>query len=762
MSRKYSPTDEQRAVIAHDQGHALVSAVAGAGKTTTIVERLARMVGAGMDPARIIAIQYNKSAQLTMQAKLRDRMAGLKAPEARTFHSIGYGMMKKLVDIGALKPAKLETSQGMLDRYMRNALRTAWKRSNGPNAFPSNEQMDGFQQFVTRVKADIRTPADVFREGDFSVDCAPYVHALQEMDSASEKANIVFFDDLLAKTYRTLEADPSLWVLFSDKVSELVIDEFQDVNPVQYAILQGIAGSRANVMAVGDADQSIYGWRGAEVDFINKHFARDFAPCTLLRLTNTFRYGHQTALIANHIISHNLERDDKITVAHPNNPKTRVTRVPAYPKRPSGLVPLLRQAVNDQSLLKQAMLVRYYSQSVPYEIELAEAKIPFHVYGREPLLLIPEIASLVAAMSLATDYWVVPEALRARFLGALLRSPTVFAQNQIVERGAQMMDDALADGATAASALFELAKLAATDTRVQERIRKRADVVRMLEAGGLAHQPPAKVISAYLALTDFKSTVDHSAATKSQAAEVEQNVAAFTELAGRYATTVELLDTLGPLAAHRSDKPPEHDHLGILSMHRAKGLEWDTVYLPGWSAGSFPRDHEDQEEERRLAYVAVTRAIHHLVFLHPQDDLLNDLEADLASMPAKGTKISLSPFLYDAETGLSAAASDAIAAGAQKTIRTRRADMVNRYMREAKQPLIDAEVPPEVVARMRQTDANPNLILQIGQKVRTTGNPPELYTVHSKIGDRFYYVKPDNPCDAMRLMCLDEPGWALG
>lgn len=755
MSRKLTFTREQQAVIEHQGSHALVSAVAGAGKTTTMVERIARLVQNGEPSDRIIALVYNKSAQESLAARLRDRLPGIKAPQARTFHSIGLAMMKRLIEIGALKPAELEGSEAVLDRYRRQALRSAWKQIHGKDAFPSKEQLEGFAQFVTKAKADIRSPQEVFREGDFTIDCSPFVPALAEMDRAASRAKICFYDDLLCKTYNALAADPELWDHFQGKINYIIADEFQDVNPVQYALIQGIAGERAEVMVVGDCDQSIYGFRGASVDFITKHFAEDFSPCTILRLTNTFRYGHQTALIANHIISRNLERDDKITVATPSNADTRVTRIPMRPKQPTGLVPQLLPAKERKELRQNAVLVRYYSQSVPYEIELAEAEIPFHVYGREPMLLIPEIASLVGALCLAADYWVIPEILRPRFLGAMLKSPTIFAPSNILERAAKVMGDCVDAGGSAASALFELAATV-EDERLKARLKKRADVLRLLEAGGLRNMSPAKIIASYLTFTDFKTNMAAGAATQSQVSEIEQNVSAFTDLASRYPLTTDLLDMLGPLAAHRSDKPPPHDHVPILSMHRAKGLEWDTVFLPAWTAGTFPREHEPIEEERRLAYVAITRAIKHLVFLHPYDEVIDDQERSLDTAPPAGKKVSLSPFLYDAETGLCAAAAESIRSGNGRKIRARRADVLNRYAQEAGIAGLHAEVPPELQQLQRQTYANPNLVLTEGQRVRTPDG--DHYQVASKVGDRFYYVLPLLGGDP-RLMCLDEPGW---
>lgn len=757
---KYKPTAEQIEVIEHQGSHALVSAVAGAGKTTTMVERITQLIRKGVEPRRIIAIQYNKSAQVAMQQRLRDRIPGHEVPQARTFHSIGYAMMKKLIECGALKPAKLETSPAVHEQYMRTALRTEWKRVNGRDAFPSQEHFEAFKQFVTRAKADTRTARDVFQSGDYQMECAPFIAAISLLDQMSTDKGICFFDDLLSRTNNTLNADPDLWKLFADRIDEIIVDELQDTNPVQYAIIRGLAGTRSFVMGIGDTDQTIYSFRGADPVIMSEKFAADFSPCKLLRLTTTFRYGPETAMIANHVISKNLERDDKIAIAAPTNADTRVTMIAQKPKAPSGVVPLLRNALSAGTLHQNAMLVRFYSSCVPYEIELAQEGIPFFTYGREPLLLIKEIASLVAALSLAVDYWVVPELTRQRFLAALLLSPTVFANNKVVERAAALMDEALVQNGSAADALVGFANTIRDDVRLQGRIKKRADVIRLLEAGGLMHQTPAKIIATYLTFSEFKQTISHSAATPSQGQEIEQNVAAFTDMASRYSTAQELLDTLGPLAAHRSDSPPQHQHLQIRSIHAAKGMEWSTVFLPGWAAGTFPRDSDTLEEERRLAYVAITRAVDHLVILHPDDETLDKQNRELDRIAPNGSTVAASRFLYEGEIGLCREAAEALRTGSQATISCRRDDIVNRYMKEAGVDGIFAEVPPEIQQRMKQTNVNSGLILQPGQRLRAGAGAAQIYEVTSKVGDRFYYVSPLTGGDP-RLISLDEAGWVL-
>lgn len=754
-------TDEQWQVIMHGGTHAVVSAVAGAGKSTTLVERIARLIADGADPRRILPVQYNKSAQLSMQGKLDRRLDGISpAPKARTFHSIGYSMLKRLVSTGILAPVRLEASEAARDRYLRRSLRAAWARVHGRNTFPTQQQFEAYNQFVTCAKADTREPAEVFRSGDYGIDCAPFVTAIGMMDREARQAGVCFFDDLLSEVYWCLRERPELWGMFRG-YELFLIDEFQDINPVQYALLQGIVGDAGECMVVGDPDQAIYRYRGSDPSFITTRFERDFMPCTKFRLSHTFRYGHETALAANHVITKNEERDDKITVASDANPDTRVSFIRAQADGSSGVVPMLEQAKVEGSLKDIAVLVRYYSASVPLEIELTAAKIPCHTYGREPLLLIPEIAALVAALSLANGHWVMPDTAQSTFLQSLLLTPPLYAPAAITNPLALEMAAEIAHGRQASGAVFAMAGKVA-DGKLADRLRKRADVIRLLESGGLKGKPPLKVIQTYLALTNAQAALQQAAGSKGQAREIEQNITAFSKLAQRHDDPIALLDQLGPMAAQREGQPPKEDHVAIFSYHRSKGLEYPTVILPGWLAGEFPREGEPIEEERRLAYVAMTRAVQELVFLVPQDPVfeesLEQLDQAIGSGVERSRRTAISPFLFDAEIGLARAGRDAILTGGEACIEGRRADVLNRYLEATGHEEISAIVPAHLQASERSTAEQASITIVPNMTYLQNNGETYLVVGSAGIDGDFYVVKPLSG-GPPRLMSLSEPGW---
>ena len=153
-------TPEQDAVANHTSGHALVSAVAGSGKTTTLVERVGRLVDAGVEPSSVLCLMFNKSAQEAFQRKLKTRLNTPTVAEVRTYHSMGLKMCKRLVEVGAMAPAQLITSPAKLEQNARQALRKAWAKREGADSYPPAEAMDGFLGFITHVKASMKSPEE--------------------------------------------------------------------------------------------------------------------------------------------------------------------------------------------------------------------------------------------------------------------------------------------------------------------------------------------------------------------------------------------------------------------------------------------------------------------------------------------------------------------------------------------------------------------------------------------------------------------------
>lgn len=745
-----------------------------------MVERVAHLLKQGVESRRILVIQYNTKAKDTMQAKLSKRLKGLNPPEARTFHSVGLKMRNYLVQMGALDPATLLTGNKET-RYVRKILRKAWIAANGKESFLPEDVAKQFPEFITLMKAGTLPAHKVFMDRGFGIECLPFISAFDLLETETQQDRVMFYDDQLYHPYKALRDDPSLWRHFTGVYEHLIVDEFQDANPIQFWLMQGICGlipydvmavdgsgrmveatpPVAQCMVVGDGDQAIYRFRGSDPNIIHHEFERSFTPATRYPMTRTFRYGHETALLANNLICRNRERDDKITVSSQSCPDTRIHMRTFKQDAPTGIVRLLTPAWRDERLHRVAMLVRYYSMIVPYELELISAGMPYHVYGRQPLMQIDEIASLAGALFLATNYWTVEDDERQSFFRAMLKVPSLFLTEEDLTDFSVDMEKASLSGAMLAPVLRRHADLIRQkDARKAMRLRERADTFDVLQSGALASAKPGVILQAYMNSTGLTMQLASQVGKKDQE-EVQRNIKAFVATAEKYESIVDLLDKLGARAGKRAKDPPEESHLGIYSIHGSKGEEWPTVILPGWTQDTFPRSAEEIEEERRLAYVAVTRAINNLIFLHPEDAAFSEFCTDLETVPNR-REIRTSQFLLEAEPGIATRVAAALRDQQKADVTCRLANIGNRYLRDVGNADIRLTTPPSL-AKLLSAASNPAkpASLKIGQSVfwRDRGKVDE-YIVQQQWSDDIYQVRHMLTGES-RVMALQDTGWTM-
>lgn len=675
LGERMALTDEQLAVVRHRDGHAVVNAVAGAGKSTTLVEAIAMRVREGVDPRRIRAIMFNKDAQLSMQARVNERVTD-GAVKVQTFHSVGYEILRRLQQSGVIEASKLGTDRDLL-RMRRKALKEAWGNSPLP---PTGDEE--FERFVTLVKANTLTPDQIFVKNKFpeQFKLFPQAFAFYELERMRRKK--YGFDDMIYLPVMAMRANPELQLPFTNHLDWLYVDEFQDTNPIQFELMRIIAGQRAKVVVVGDVDQAIYGWRGAEPELILHTFAKVFSPCTTYALTRNFRYGHRAALLANHIITNNVERDDKITIASSNNPLTTISIVPEKSVSDSGLVPMAEKLQANGRLMDAMMLVRSFSQSVRYEVELLAANIPFYVYGRVPLVALDEIAAQVAALSLASGHWAIeePEA-RAAALMAMFRVPSLYLNAEEQMELAEIIETTIDDVHRLPDAVRRFAKnLPHERNRVVPELIERARVIETLSSGRLQKSTPDVVLGTYDAMTQLTAWLERQTVLGNAGAEMSANVKAFRQVAAKESELIKLVDRLGPMAGKKAAQPPETPHFRITSIHRAKGAEYPIVFVSGWADGAFPLPSSPMEEERRLAYVAVTRAMEHLVLMTPACSALAAVTKHPNADPPSGFPSIASRFLFEAELALSTRVGTMIEMNNGGVIDARAALVANRYL----------------------------------------------------------------------------------
>lgn len=681
-------TDEQLAVIQHSGGHARVSAVAGSGKTTTMVGRVAWLLEEGVEPHRIRVLMFNKSAQEEFALRLRQLDSNRRLPQVQTFHALAYRLCRRLEESGDLPVQKLERSEGVLGSLAGRILREeAGARAQG-------ESLDDFLTFITFVKSGFRSPEDVeaeFFDKDFDFSAAAIFRSFEKQRA---RLGIRFFDDLLRDVALAFRREPDLAASYGNHLDYLIVDEYQDINEIQQFLLKTLAGTRASVMVVGDVDQCIYEWRGARPDYILRRYSEDFPEPADFALTHTFRFGHSLSLLANHAISRNSRdsRDSQaarqLCISAASCPATVVHRHAT--SRPSNeLARIVRDELAQGHALQDiAILVRLYAMSLAAEAGLLMAGIPYRLEGARTALERDELQGIMAYFDLATGVFPSgnPQA-DYRSLTAMFSTPNLGLKRRETDSLARLVAQAPADAA------MLLRQAAAEDLPkiVREKLQARALLWEELqgETGRLSAADLIRKICFDLELYEDFRFVSHRAETARDKELLVDTLLEFA-CAGKF-TISGFVDFMRKLRARVTANQQRSDAVLITSIHKAKGLEWPVVILPSLVEGQFPfhseRDRLDageEEAERRLFYVGITRAREALHLVHPKDPSLEiHLQQGRSRPVANPASGEASRFLFESNASVSAAAGAAIETGAALDLDISEPHILERYFEQA-------------------------------------------------------------------------------
>lgn len=652
-------TEEQLRIVRHTGGHARVSAVAGSGKTTTMVARIGHLLREGVTAEKMLVLMFNKSARDCFAESMAKNLAVLNCPlpEVRTFHSLGLRLVNSFTKRGALPAFQLVTEEHILERLARQVVNEVYRQHH--EGWPSAEDLEEFLTFLDRVKATVAPAEKVLQSLALRASFAYFVSAFELFEKVRRERRIRFYADLIHEPLMAMLADPELAAWVADRVEHIIVDEYQDINEAQQQLLRILAGSRAKVMVVGDVDQCIYEWRGAQPEFITTRFQQDFPDPANYLLSYTFRYGHQLSLAANHLIANNRKRDRKFCISHPSTASTGIAcladtdrmQVGSKAKHPV-LGVLADWQERGRSLGEAAVLVRLFAQSVPVELALLEAGIPYRLEGNNQVFDCPEVLALTGYLRLVLGT-LADEAVSARqaTIIAMLSQPHVGLKREELESLAA----AIAADPPSAPSLISSWGGSELPPFVRIKLGETAENWRhlsRLSATGSAAALLKKIIHR-LQLYEFYDSFSARGVTAENRVKTCQALIDFA--ASQRYSAPELLVRIAELRT--VSEAGAEETLLITSVHRAKGLEWPLVILPGLEEGSFPVDREQQgetaelEDERRLFYVAMTRAIEEAVFIHPPDEGLQRSLQVGGSRPAKDSPASR--FLYEANLGFS-------------------------------------------------------------------------------------------------------------
>lgn len=602
-------TPQQQSVVHHGNQHARVMAVAGSGKTTTLVHRVLFLLSQGYEPRRVLVLMYNRSAREDFEAKLqreyqRQQVHYLK-PDVRTFHSIGHKLCESLVRWGILQPRQLVRDGWPYEKLVRQGISQALLSADqaARRKALDKDHLEAFMQFVERVKADLETPKDQFRLLGLSDDQRYFIDAFEQLELIMAQEGVMTFSDLLYRPAMAILAQPELEARISNHLDHVIVDEYQDINSIQQFLLGILAGERAQVMVVGDVDQCIYEWRGARPEFMLRDFALQFQQPVSYPLSYSFRYGATLALAANHLIARNKNREAGLCLATPGHDDTEVRLLSDLGLLVSEIQPVLEHS----GAASIAVLVRSWALSVPVQLVFLQQQIPFRLHQQGHFVFNqPLVGQFLAYLQLAAGE--ANAEISADALGQMLSFPPLFLsqpeQQSILH---QVQQHGLSPEAIIQS--LDLKPYTA------KRLKKRLELLLELQCQS-AEQAVGPLAIRVLQETDAYDLIDKAAATKDQAQERKQTLQALVNyIRQQRMNVIQLLMHIDEQKASGASQGHHDDVITITTVHGAKGLEWPHVILAGLSEGSFPCyqsitdfDEKTEESERRLFYVAMTRA----------------------------------------------------------------------------------------------------------------------------------------------------------
>lgn len=611
----------QRSVVEHPGGPALVLAVAGAGKTTTMVARVAALVAGGVPPQRILVTSFSRAAVSDVRAKLRARAAtALDQVEVRTFHALAHALLREGTEA---RPRASDTPpspppEQVAERVLELTLTRLRAQGHALAGVVEGLDVAAFLAYRGRCLAALELPdPDALalpRDARHRVahardDPEQPLHRplLREHERLRRDLGWRDYDDMIVDAWALLSRDPDLRGRLRGRWLHRIVDECQDVNPAQVALLEALLDERREVMLVGDDDQSIYGFRGSDPSLMLDLGSRLGARTYLL--DHNYRSRPEPLAAAAALLQHVPGRAAKqVRPARPRGGVVTLDRADDREHEAALCAERLRSAHADGvPWCRQAVLLRRFDQAPVVETALLRAGVPYLLVGAPDVRTHPLARAALAALHL-TAVADAPHPVRERAWRQWLRGLGVHAG-----RARELAAQLAATGAGGAEAAETWPGRAP-----REAARVRAATARVREAMG--NGAAAALAAAEHALLPWPRYGRDAASVRVLRTLTEEGV-----LAPPGSGVADLLESL---TARRRHEREGSERVLVTSAHRSKGLEWEVVVVPGQALGTFPQ--RDDPEERRLAYVAWTRARERLHLLYdagaPPSPFLRDAD----------------------------------------------------------------------------------------------------------------------------------------
>lgn len=582
--------------VQHTEGPLLVIAAAGTGKTKMLTHRIAHIIELGKaDPHEILAVTFTNKAAREMQ----ERIAGITNPlglHLGTFHSIGARVLRQYAQIFDLSPSFTIINADDQLKLIKNLL-----AERGIDTKTYDPKM--ILGIISRWK-DIGLRSGKISDEDAGSRARSIARDIyNQYQSRLVQSNAVDFGDLLLYNHELLAHEPEILELYQRKFKYILIDEYQDTNTVQYSWAKMLAGLHQNLCCVGDDDQSIYSWRGAEVGNILR-FEKDFANARVIRLEQNYRSSPSILAAASGVISHNKQRHGKqLWTERDKGDLVRIVSCWNDKEEARFVVSEIESAISAGTPPQEiAILVRAGFQTRPFEESLIANAVPYKIIGGLKFYDRMEIRDALA------------------YIRVSLNSGDDLALERIINVPRRGIGDTTIKSIKAHGQANNLSMFASIGKMVQAGVFKGKigealnQLTLQFEAWNhrYTNEPPADVTKAMLEDSGYLPVLKEEKTEESR---------------GRIENLNEMLraiadfENIGAFIEHTS-LVMDHDitsdaggAVSLMTLHASKGLEFEVVFLPGWEEGVFPHQKsiaeegaKGLEEERRIAYVGITRA----------------------------------------------------------------------------------------------------------------------------------------------------------
>lgn len=598
--------EQQKEGVFTTEGAVLILAGAGSGKTGVLTHRIAHLIDdLGVNSYNILAITFTNKAAKEMKERV-DRLVGMGADSAwiMTFHAACVRILRRYIcRIGYDNNFTIYDTDDQ-----KSVIKDILKRKN---LDPKQYKDRTILSVISNAKDNLVSPDDMYQSSGGNYNTMKTAEIYREYQEQLKKNNAVDFDDIIGLTVKLFNEDKEVLRYYQERFRYIMVDEYQDTNRAQFNLIRLLAGGHGNLCVVGDDDQSIYKFRGADINNI-LDFEKYFNDAKIIKLEQNYRSTQKILDVANEVIKNNAGRKDKRLWTSVKDGTKVIFNVyeNGYEEARGIAEDIAHRHLHDRKDYSDfAILYRTNAQSRSLEEKLIEKNIPYRIYGGINFYARREIKDILAYLKTIDN---------ARDDLAVKRILNVPKRGIGATSVAKVDDYAYENDITFYVALRQAKEVPG----LQRAVSKVEGFVTQIEILKSKSQyiGVGKLIEEIIETVGYSDYIDAESESDEQATERRQNIDELISKAVQYEETVDEPSLSGfleevALVADIDNLDENNDMVSLMTIHSAKGLEFPIVYLAGMEDGLFPSymsistgDESDIEEERRLCYVGITRA----------------------------------------------------------------------------------------------------------------------------------------------------------